>query len=257
VTVKENSLRSIHAHAQVSLGIWCSLGSGLSTEVIAGAAADWLLIDVEHSPNDLRSVVAQLQTVGQYPLEPVVRLPSDNAVEIKQFMDGGARSLMIPNVRSARQAHDIVAAMRYPPNGVRGYSARHRANQFGRIRAYHATAQSEQFLAVQIESAEGVANAAEIAAVDGVDVLFIGPGDLSANYGALGNPGTDNVQRAIRQVIGAATAAGKVAGILESVRAQALRYIDMGCRMVAIGSDLGLLASGSDALVASFRGAPP
>jgi 4-hydroxy-2-oxoheptanedioate aldolase len=220
--------------------------------VVAGASPDWLLIDCEHSPNDLRSVVAQLQAVGRYPLEPVVRLPSDSAILIKQFMDAGARSLMIPNVRSALQAREVVAAMRYAPSGSRGFSLRHRANEFGRIKDYHATAQAQQLLAVQIECADAVAHASQIAAVDGVDVLFVGPGDLSADLGAMGNPRAAEVERAIGQVAGAAAAAGKVAGILASVRVEAERYLELGYRMLAVGSDLALLAAGSDALVQSF-----
>jgi 2-keto-3-deoxy-L-rhamnonate aldolase RhmA len=254
VIEKQNPLKLLFSQARPGIGIWCSLASTLSTELVAGAGPDWLLIDCEHSPNDLRSVVAQLQAVGRFPLEPVVRLPSDSAILIKQFLDAGARSLMIPNVTSARQARDVVAAMRYAPQGIRGFSAAPRANQFGRIKNYHATAQEQQLLAVQIECAEAVANAAEIAAVDGVDVLFVGPGDLSANLGAMGNPGADEVQRAIGHVVEAAAGAGKVAGILTSVRSQAERYLELGYRMVAVGSDLGLLAAGSDGLVQSFLG---
>jgi 2-keto-3-deoxy-L-rhamnonate aldolase RhmA len=250
---RQNPLKSMLSQSQLSVGIWCSLASTLCAEVVAGAGTDWLLIDGEHSPNDLRSVVAQLQAVAQYPLEPVVRLPSDSAILIKQFMDIGARSLMIPNVKSAAQARKIVAAMRYPPLGIRGFSARHRANRFGRLRDYHATAQAQQLLAVQIECAEGVAQAAEIAAVDGVDALFVGPGDLSAQLGALGNPNAPPVQHAISQVARAVLAAGKSAGILAPARAEATQYIDMGYRMVAVGSDLALLAAGSDALMQSFR----
>lgn len=254
---KQNPLKSLRSQSRPAIGIWCSLANALSTEVVGGAGPDWLLIDCEHSPNDLRSVVAQLQAVGRFPLEPVVRLPSDSAVLIKQFLDAGARSLMIPNVTSVRQARDVVAAMRYAPEGMRGFSVGHRANQFGRIKNYHATAQVQQLLAVQIECAEAVANAAEIAAVDGVDVLFVGPGDLSTNLGAMGNPSVAEVQQAISQVAEAAAGAGKVAGILTLVRLQAERYLELGYRMVAVGSDLGLLAAGSDALLQSFPGCAP
>jgi 4-hydroxy-2-oxoheptanedioate aldolase len=249
---RQNPLKFMHLQERPSIGIWCSLGSALVAEVVAGAGPDWLLLDVEHSPNDLRSIVAQLQALGQYPLEPVVRLPSDSAVLIKQFMDAGARSLMIPNVTSAQQAREVVAAMRYPPQGVRGVSAAHRANRFGRITDYHSRAQTHQLLAVQIESAPAVTQAAEIAAVDGVDVLFVGPGDLAANLGAMGNPEDEQVQRAIRAVLAAARSAGKSPGILAQVRSQAQRYAQMGFRMLAVGSDLGLLRAGSDELVQAF-----
>lgn len=250
---KPNSLKNALLQGQLQLGIWCSLGSPLTTEIIAGSGCDWLLIDGEHSPNDLLSIMAQLQVVNGLPVEAVVRLPTDDASLIKQYMDVGARNLMIPNVRNAEQARAIIAATRYAPDGgVRGYSTGHRANQFGRINDYHAHAQRNQLLVLQIECDEGVKNAAEIAALDGTDVLFVGPGDLSTNLGAMGNPNAKHVQDAIRSVIAAAASAGKPTGILAPVKADADRYIKDGCKLVAVGSDLGLLARGSDALVASF-----
>ncbi len=249
-----NALKTALAAGRPAIGLWCSLASALTTEVVAGSGADWLLIDGEHSPNDLRSIMAQLQALGGYACEGVVRLPSDDANLIKQAMDIGARSLMIPNVRSAAQAGAIAAAMSYAPAGVRGFSVAHRANRFGRIAGYHARARERQLLAVQIECESGVANAAEIASVEGVDVLFVGPGDLSTNLGAMGNPGADHVQEAISSVRKAAAAAGKAAGILAPAKADADRYLADGFAMVAVGSDLGLLARGSDALIASFNG---
>lgn len=250
---KENLLRSALRSGRASIGIWCSLGSALTTEIVAGSGADWILIDGEHSPNHILSIMAQLQTAAAFPCEATVRLPSDDANLIKQAMDTGARSLMIPNVRTAGQARAIVAAMTYAPDGIRGFSTGHRANAFGRIKDYHATARAQQLLAVQIEDETGVANAAEIAAVEGVDVLFVGPGDLSTSMGAMGNPNAAPVQAAIASVRKAAAAAGKASGILAPVKADADRYLAEGFTMVAVGADLGLLARGSDALVASFR----
>lgn len=251
---RTNVLKQALTSQVPAIGIWCSLASAMTTEVVAGSGAEWLLIDGEHSPNDLRSIVAQLQAVGAYAsCEAVVRTPSDDVNLIKQMLDGGARSLMVPNVRSAEQARAIVAAMEYAPNGVRGFSVAHRANAFGRIKNYHAIARQQQLLAVQIECEKGVANAAEIAAVPGVDVLFVGPGDLSTNMGAMGNPSAPHVQAAIESVLNAALAQGKAAGILAPQHADAERYLKAGFTMVAVGSDLGLLARGSDELVARFR----
>ncbi len=250
---KENLLKSALRSGRASIGIWCSLGSALTTEIVAGSGPDWILIDGEHSPNHILSIMAQLQTAAAFPCEATVRLPSDDANLIKQAMDTGARSLMIPNVRTAGQARAIVAAMTYAPDGIRGFSTGHRANAFGRIKDYHATARAQQLLAVQIEDETGVANAAEIAAVEGVDVLFVGPGDLSTSMGAMGNPNAAPVQAAIASVRKAAAAAGKASGILAPVKADADRYLAEGFTMVAVGADLGLLARGSDALVASFR----
>lgn len=248
-----NSLKTAVQAGRAHIGIWCSLASALTTEIVAGSGAGWLLVDSEHSPNDLRSIMAQLQVAAAFPCEAVVRLPSDDSTLMKQALDVGARSLMIPNVRTAEQARAIVAAMTYAPGGFRGFSVSHRANAFGRIAGYHAKAREQQLLAVQIEDETGVANAAEIAAVDGVDVLFVGPGDLSTNMGAMGNPGAAHVQEAIASVRKAAAAAGKASGILAPVKADADRYLADGFTMVAVGSDLGLLARGSDALVASFK----
>lgn len=248
-----NSLKASLAAGEASIGIWCSLASALTTEVVAGAGAGWLLIDSEHSPNDLRSIMAQLQVLGGYPCEGVVRLPSDDVVGIKQAMDVGARSLMVPNICTAEQAREVVASVSYAPAGVRGFSVGHRANAFGRIAGYHAKAREQQLLALQIECETGVANAAAIAAIEGVDVLFVGPGDLSTNMGHMGNPNEASVQAAIASVREAAARAGKASGILAPAKADADRYLAAGFTMVAVGSDLGLLARGSDALVASFR----
>ena len=248
-----NSLKLALGDGRPAIGIWCSLASAITTEIVAGSGADWLLIDGEHSPNDLRSILAQLQAAAAFPVEAAVRLPSDDPNLIKQAMDIGARSLMIPNVRTAAQAKAIVAAMAYAPDGIRGFSVAQRANAYGRVKDYHANAHRQQLLVAQIECETGVANAAEIAAVPGVDVLFVGPGDLSTNMRAMGNPAAPHVQDAIASVLAAAQAQGKAAGILAPQQADAQRYLAAGFTMVAIGSDLGLLARGSDALVAQFR----
>lgn len=251
---RSNPLKAALQAGRAHIGVWCSLASALTTEIVAGSGAGWLLIDGEHSPNNLLTIMAQLQTAAAFPCEAVVRLPCDDANLIKQAMDIGARSLMIPNVRTAAQARAIVAAMTYAPyGGIRGFSVGHRANAFGRIKDYHANARAQQLLAVQIEDETAVANAAEIATVDGVDALFVGPGDLSANMGAMGNANAAHVQEAIASVRKAAAAAGKASGILAPVKADADRYLADGFTMVAVGSDLGLLARGSDALVASFK----
>lgn len=250
---RPNLLKSTVSEGRAAIGIWCSLASPITTEVVAGAGADWLLIDGEHSPNDLRSIVVQLQVAAAFPCEAAVRVPSDDANLIKQMMDGGARSLMVPNIRTADQARAVVAAMAYAPGGIRGFSVAQRANGYGRIAGYHANARAQQFLALQIECETGVANAAEIATVPGVDALFVGPGDLSTNMGAMGNPNAAHVQAAISSVLAATKAAGKSAGILAPQKADAERYLAAGFTMVAVGSDLGLLARGSDALVAGFK----
>ncbi|MGV6873920.1 HpcH/HpaI aldolase family protein [Pseudochelatococcus sp. B33] len=249
---RPNVLKAALRAGKPCIGLWCSLASGLTTEVMAGSGAGWLLVDGEHGPNDLRSIMVQLQVAAAFPCEAAVRLPSDDPILVKQFMDIGARSLMVPNVRTAAQARDIVAAMTYAPGGSRGFSVGHRANQFGRIAGYHRNASENRLLAVQIECETGVANAREIAAIEGVDALFVGPGDLSTNMGAMGNPGADHVQHAIASVRQAAADAGKASGILAPAKADADRYLCDGFTMVAVGSDLGLLARSADNLIASF-----
>lgn len=250
---RANRVKQGLGSGQLQLGVWCSLGSALATEIVAGSGCDWVLIDGEHSPNDLLSVMAQLQAVGGQPVEACVRLPEGNAALIKQYMDAGARCLMIPNVRTAEQAREMVAATRYAPEGIRGFSVGHRANQFGRVKDYHQNAHLNQLLVLQIECEEGVKNAAEIAAVEGVDVLFVGPGDLSTNMGQMHNAGVAPVQKAIAGVLDAARSAGKAAGILAPAQGDAERYIAAGFTYVAVGADLGLVARGSDALIAHFK----
>ncbi|WP_188913546.1 HpcH/HpaI aldolase family protein [Aureimonas endophytica] len=250
---RRNLLKAALTVGQPSIGVWCSLASALTTEVVAGSGAGWVLIDGEHSPNDLRTIMAQLQVLSGHECEGVVRSPSDDPNLIKQLMDVGARNLMIPNVRTADQAREIVSAATYAPAGRRGFSVSHRANAFGRIADYHANATRERLLVLQIECETGVANARAIAEVEGVDVLFVGPGDLSTNMGAMGRPSDPAVQAAIASVLRDTTAAGKASGILAPVKADADRYLADGFTMVAVGSDLGLLARGSDALVASFQ----
>jgi 2-keto-3-deoxy-L-rhamnonate aldolase RhmA len=250
---KPNLVKRALQGSQVQLGLWCSLANALSAEVMGGAGADWLLIDCEHGPNELSGVVAQLQAVAQFELEALVRLPSDDRTLIKQFLDAGARSLMIPDVRSRMQAEAVVASMRFPPHGVRGFASRHRANGFGRLARYAAAAHEQQLLAVQIEHPEAVANVGSIASVEGVDALFVGPGDLASHLGALGKPDTERVQHAIRDVVVAARKSNKAAGIWAADAAAARNYLAMGFTMVAVGSDLGLLVAGVDSLVHAFR----
>jgi len=222
-------------------------------EIVAAAGFDWVLIDCEHGPNDLPLVLQQLQAVAAFPTEPIVRLPNHNADLIKQYLDVGARSLLIPMVESALQAKEIVRATRYPPDGVRGYSMAPRASGYGRVAGYHANASDNVLVVAQIESPAACAAASEIAAIEGIDALFVGPGDLSASMGHLGNPNAVEVQQAIQQVFLAGKDAGKPMGILAPTKADADRYIEWGYTMVSIGSDAGLLRNGSDSLIAGLR----
>jgi 4-hydroxy-2-oxoheptanedioate aldolase len=241
----------------VQIGLWLSLANSYTAEICAGAGFDWLLIDGEHGPNDLRSVLAQLQAIAAYPPQAVVRPPSGETWMIKQLLDIGARTLLVPMVETAEQAAALVAAVRYPPHGIRGVGAAvARASGFDRRSDYMSQADAEVCLLVQIETRRGLENLDAIAAIDGVDGLFIGPADLSASLGHPGDPTAPAVQAAIDDAIRRIVASGKAAGILMGDEALARRAIAAGACFVAVGTDVGLLARGSDSLAARYGCAP-
>ncbi len=235
------------------IGLWCSLANHVSTEVVAEAGFDWLLLDTEHAPSDLATVHHQLQAVAAGPAHPIVRPPWNDAVVIKRLLDLGVQTLLVPFVQTAEEARAAVAATRYPPQGLRGVAVTTRANRFGRVPDYFAQANREICVLVQLESRLALANLEEIAAVEGVDGLFIGPSDLSADLGHLGNPGHPEAKAAIADAVARIRASGKAAGILTPVEADARRWLEAGCRFVAVGADVGLLARQADALARSFK----
>jgi 2-dehydro-3-deoxyglucarate aldolase len=235
------------------IGCWLSLGSPITTEVVGVAGFDWLLLDAEHAPNDVLSLIPQLMALKDSASAPVVRPPWNDTVVIKRLLDAGCHNFLIPFVETAEQARAAVAATRYPPAGVRGVSVSQRSNRYGAVPDYFASINEQVAVVVQIESRAGVAAAAEIAAVEGIDALFIGPSDLAAAYGHLGNPAHAEVQAAIAAVHAAAQAAGKATGILSPVEADARRYLDMGMSLVAVGSDLGVLRTQTQALCDKYR----
>ncbi|MCB2054788.1 MAG: HpcH/HpaI aldolase/citrate lyase family protein [Geminicoccaceae bacterium] len=250
-----NSFKRAIASGRLQIGLWCSLSSHLSVEVVAGSGFDWLLLDTEHSPNELPMVHGQLQAAAASPSHPVVRVPWNDTVVIKRYLDIGTQSFLIPYVQNAEEARAAVAATRYPPRGVRGVATTSRASRFGRIPDYFARAEEEICVVVQLESREALANLEEIAAVEGVDGLFIGPSDLSADLGHLGNAGHAEVQGAIEDAIGRIQACGKVAGFLTGDEKTARRYIELGCKIAAVGADIAVLARGTEQLAARFRSA--
>ncbi|MCC3275330.1 HpcH/HpaI aldolase/citrate lyase family protein [Arthrobacter sp. zg-Y20] len=234
-------------------GMWVCSGSPLVAEICAGSGLDWLLIDAEHSPNGLESLLAQLQAVHGYPVSAVVRPPSGDAVLLKQYLDLGAQNLLIPMVDSAGQAAELVRAVRYPPQGIRGVgSALARASRWNRIDGYLEHAAESVTLLVQIESAAAVENVAEIAAVDGVDGLFLGPADLAASMGHLGQQEHPDVIAAVEHCIRTVKAAGKPVGVNAFAEATARRYIAAGVDFILVGADVALLARGSEGLAAKY-----
>lgn len=239
------------------IGMWACAGSPLVTEVAAGSGLDWLLIDMEHSANSLESVLIQLQVAAAYPIAPVVRVPSNDVVAIKQVLDLGAQNVLVPMVSSAEEARAAVRAVRYPPEGVRGVgSALARSARWNRVDGYLHDSARHISLTVQIETAAAVDRAAEIAAVDGVDAVFVGPSDLSASMGLLGQQTHPDVLAAVGRVFTAVEAAGKPVGVNAFDPAAADAYIAQGAGFVAVGADVALLARASEALAARFIPAP-
>ncbi|SMQ63331.1 2,4-dihydroxyhept-2-enedioate aldolase [Plantibacter sp. VKM Ac-1784] len=235
------------------VGMWVVSGSPIAAEIAAGSGLDLLLIDGEHSANTLESIQLQLQVVAASPVCPLVRVPFGDAVVIKQVLDLGAQNLIVPMVSSAEQAAALVQAVRYPPQGVRGVgSALARSSRWNRVDDYLAQADDSVSLTVQIESAEAVEQAEEILAVDGVDAVFVGPADLSASLGLLGQQGHPTVVSAVERVLDAATAAGKPAGVNAFDPVMAEHYLDRGASFVLVGADVSLLARASEQLAERF-----
>lgn len=230
------------------IGCWASLASPITTEVLGLAGFDWLLLDAEHAPNDVVTLVPQSMALKDSTSAAVVRPPANDAIIIKRLLDAGFHDFLVPMVESAEEARRAVAATRYPPAGIRGVSVSHRSNRYGSVADYLQQANDNITVIVQIESRGGVEAARAIAAVDGIDALFIGPSDLAAGFGHLGQPNHPEVQAAMAEIVSAARTAGKATGILAPVEADARRYLDMGVTLLAVGSDLGLLRSASQAL---------
>jgi 4-hydroxy-2-oxoheptanedioate aldolase len=251
--VPANPFKRALRAGQPQIGLWSSLASHISVEVVAGAGFDWLLLDMEHAPNELPMVHSQLQASNGGTAHPIVRPPWNEMVVIKRLLDVGVQSLLIPYVQTAEEARSAVAYTRYPPHGLRGFATGPRANNYGRITDYVQTYADELCVLVHVETRQGMDNLEAIAAVDGVDGVFIGPADLAA---ALGHPGElkhPQVQAAIDDAIRRLVAVGRPAGILTGDEQLARRYLELGCLFTAVGSDLALLARGADALAARFK----
>jgi 4-hydroxy-2-oxoheptanedioate aldolase len=235
------------------IGLWSSLSSNYSVEVIAGAGFDWILLDCEHSPNDLESLLTQLQAAAPYPAHAVVRVPWNDMVNIKRVLDVGAQSLLIPYVSTAEEAKAAVAHTRYPPAGVRGVAGTTRATRFGRVKDYAKRAHEEICVLVQVETQAAIDNIEAICAVDGVDGVFIGPADLHASLGYTGEIANPKVKPLIDEAIKRIRKAGKAPGILTPNEADAKHWLSCGGLFVAVGADVGILARGAEALAAKFK----
>jgi len=249
----QNGFKRALQAGKAQIGLWSSLSSNYTVEVIAGAGFDWILLDMEHSPNDLESALAQLQAAAPYPSHPVVRVPWNDMVSIKRLLDIGAQSLLVPYVSTADEARAAVSYTRYPPAGVRGVAGTTRATRFGRVRDYAMRAQEEICLLVQVETQQALDNIEAICAVEGVDGVFIGPADLHASLGYTGEIANPKVKLLIDSAIQRIRKAGKAPGILTPNEADARHWLQCGGLFVAVGADVGILARGAEALAAKFK----
>ena len=248
-----NTFKRAILAGQQQIGFWNSMASPTATEILAGSGFDWLLLDAEHAPNDVPSVMAQLQAMAGDTTHPIVRIPVNDPIVIKRYLDIGTLSFLVPMVETVEQAQAVVAATRVAPDGVRGFAGASRATRFGRVKTYHHRAHEELCLLVQIETQQGLDNLEAIAAVPGIDGLFIGPGDLSADLGYLGDQGNPVIVELIEKTIRRIVAAGKPAGILTGDEALARRYMAAGCTFTAVGIDTGLLARSTEAIAKKFK----
>ena len=250
-----NAFKHALAAKKLQIGLWSSLCSNIAAEIIGDSGFDWILLDTEHSPNEIPDLVPQLQAIQRGTATPIIRPAWNDAVLAKRALDIGAQTLLFPYVQNAEEARRAVASTRYPPQGIRGVSVAARASRYGRTPGYLTKANDEICVLVQVETRAALNELEAIAKVEGVDGVFIGPSDLAASLGHLGNPQHADVQTAMQDAVRRLTAIGKPAGILTGNEEEARRYIDWGYLFVAVGADVGLLAKNADALAKKFKGA--
>ena len=252
--IPENRFKRALKAGKRQIGLWSTLSSNYTVEVIAGAGFDWMLIDGEHAPHDLRSILVQLQAAAAHDTPVLVRAETGDTVLIKRLLDIGVLTLLIPMVESADQAAQIVAAARYPPAGVRGVAtAVNRAARWGMIDDYLSRADGEICVVCQIESVDGTEAIESIGAVDGVDALFVGPSDLAASMGLIGRSGQPDVVAAVDDAITRIVATGLPAGVFATNPELAARWTALGATFVAVGVDIALLAKAATDLAARYR----
>lgn len=249
----QNAFKKAIAAGRQQVGLWVSLASPYSTEIVAGSGFDWILLDGEHSPNDPITILPQLQAATPYPVTPIVRPAWNDKVLIKRYLDIGVQTLLIPYVQTVEEAREAVAAIRYPTRGVRGVAGTTRASRYGRVADYTERAEEQLCLLVQIETRPGLDNLEAIARTDGIDGVFIGPADLAAGLGHLGQIGHPEVQSAIQDAIKRIRACGKPAGILATDEVSTRRYMDWGTVFTAVGLDAMILRVESEKLRAKFK----
>jgi 4-hydroxy-2-oxoheptanedioate aldolase len=251
--LQRNAFKHALAQGKLQIGLWSSLCSNIAAEVVSDSGFDWILLDTEHSPNEIPGLFSQLQALARGTATPIIRPAWNDAVLAKRCLDIGAQTLLFPYVQNAEEARRAVASVLYPPQGIRGVAVASRASRFGRVPGYLTKANSEQCVLVQVETRDALKELEAIAKVPGVDGVFIGPSDLAASLGHLGNPAHPEVQEAIHDAVKRLKALGKPAGILSGNEDEVRRYIEWGYLFVAVGADVGLLAKSADALVKKFK----
>ena len=251
--IPRNAFKQALSRYERQVGFWCSMASPVSAEILAGAGFDWIVIDGEHAPNDITTLLPQLQAMRGGTAEPVFRVPWNEPVIIKRALDVGARSLLMPFVQNADEARKAVAATRYSPLGIRGVAGAHRGSDYGRIQGYHGNAHLDTCVLLQLETKIALKEIEAVAAVEGVDGIFIGPSDLAAAFGHLGNIKHPDVQAAILDAAARIRAKGKSAGTLTGNADDAEALFEVGYNFIAVGSDIGILTRNADALAARFR----
>ena len=249
----QNSFKRAIRAGKAQIGLWSTLSSSYTVEVVAGAGFDWLLLDSEHSPVDIENLLTQLQAAAPYASHPIVRVPWNDMVTVKRVLDVGAQTLLIPYVQNVEEARNAVAHTRYPPTGVRGVAGTTRATRFGRVKDYAKRAHEEICVLVQVETQSALQNIEAICGIEGVDGVFIGPADLHASLGHAGETANPKVKPLIDDAIRRIRKAGKAPGILTPNEADARHWLECGALFVAVGSDAGILARGADALAAKFK----
>jgi 4-hydroxy-2-oxoheptanedioate aldolase len=251
--VPKNTFKSALKAGKPQIGLWSSLSSNYSVEVIAGAGFDWIVLDTEHSPADLENLLTQLQAAAPYPTHPVVRVPWNDMVTVKRVLDIGAQTLLVPYVSTAAEANSAVSYTRYPPAGVRGVAGTTRATRFGRVKDYAKRAHEEICVLVQVETEAALDNIEAICGIGGVDGVFIGPADLHASMGYPGEIANPKVKPLIDEAIRRIRKCGCAPGILTPNEADAKHWLSCGALFVAVGADVGILARGAEALAAKFK----
>src|SRR5262249_13704788 len=249
-----NEFKHAIAAGQLQIGLWCSLCSNIAADIVRDSGFDWLLLDTEHSPNEIPDVLSQLQASEGGAATLIVRPAWNDTGILKRFPDIGTQTLLVPYVQNPDEANRAVEAVRYPPTGVRGVAVASRASRYGRITDYLKKANAEICLLVQVETRSAMQHLEAIATVEGVDGVFIGPSDLSASLGHIGNPAHPEVQKALEDCVRRLKAVGKPAGILSGNEEEVRRYISWGYTFVAVGPHVGLLGRRAHALVKKYRG---